>query len=48
MAGTELSLEALYPGFGPLGVESLEKAFRVDLTRIRRLGEDFLLEARLD
>ena len=36
------------PGFGPLGVESLEKAFRVDLTRIRRLGEDFLLEARLD
>ncbi len=36
------------PGFGPLGVESLEKAFRVDLIRIRRLGEDFLLEARLD
>ncbi len=35
-------------GFGPLGVESLEKAFRVDLARIRRLGEDFLLEARLD
>ena len=36
------------PGFGPLGVKSLERAFRVDLTRIRRLGEDFLLEARLD
>jgi diaminohydroxyphosphoribosylaminopyrimidine deaminase/5-amino-6-(5-phosphoribosylamino)uracil reductase len=36
------------PGFGPLGVETLEKALRVDLTRIRRLGEDFLLEARLD
>ena len=36
------------PGFGPLGVESLEEAFRVDLSRIRRLGEDFLLEARLD
>ena len=36
------------PGFGPLGVKSLEKAFRVNLTRIRRLGEDFLLEARLD
>ena len=35
------------PGFGPLGVESLEKAFRVDLTRIRRLGDDFVLEARL-
>ena len=36
------------PGFGPRGVESLGKALRVDLTRIRRLGEDFLLEARLD
>ncbi len=36
------------PGFGPLGVKSLEKAFRVNLTQIRRLGEDFLLEARLD
>ena len=35
------------PGFGPLGVESLDQAFPVELRRIRRLDQDFLVEARL-
>lgn len=37
-----------FPAVGPLGLSGLEQASRFRLRRIRRLGQDFLVEATLD